>query len=309
MAQLKDTVIHGSLEADSLTIGGNISHNGQSITREYEGGQVIENRKRSDFDSRMGVVPTETQYLTTTYIKDKNDENAAWDQTYLYTSGKMWRSVGVGRCDSNGENRVSNSIMLGIGADGSKDVTLSDPDVWRTEIGAAATSHDHSAANITSGTLAIARGGTGRTTTANGAMYATSAGGAISMGTLPIAQGGTGKTTAAEARSALDAAAKGWTSIGSVKSNESINISGKLTGYNEIMVIVGYSTTYWSSCVLRASAVTSTLKEWYTGGGCDHPFTWNAGSGFYISTTQFGAMYVYLNSSSAKTATAYLYAR
>ena len=206
-------------------------------------------------------------------------------------------------------SKALNTLELGVDDTGTRTVYVSAPDAWRKAISAAASSHNHSASNITSGTLAIARGGTGRTTTANGAMYATSAGGAISMGTLPIAQGGTGKTTAAEARSALDAAAKGWTSIGSVKSNESINISGKLTGYNEIMVIVGYSTTYWSSCVLRASAVTSTLKEWYTGGGCDHPFTWNAGSGFYISTTQFGAMYVYLNSSSAKTATAYLYAR
>ena len=72
--------------------------------------------------------------------------------------------------------------------------------------GKAASSHNHSASNITSGTLPVGRGGTGRTTTANGAMYATSAGGAISMGTLPIAQGGTGKTTAADARSALGAA-------------------------------------------------------------------------------------------------------
>ena len=72
--------------------------------------------------------------------------------------------------------------------------------------GKAASSHNHSASNITSGTLPIARGGTGRTTTAKGAMYATSDDGAINMGALPIAQGGTGKTTAADARSALGAA-------------------------------------------------------------------------------------------------------
>lgn len=309
MAQLKDTVVRGNLEADSLTIGGNISHSGQSITHEYNGDQVIENLKRSDFDSRMGVVPTERQYLASTYIKDKNDEDVAWDQTYLHTSGKLWNSIGIGRCDSNGENRVSNSMMLGIDADGNKEVMLSDPDVWRTEIGAAAASHNHSASNITSGTLPVSRGGTGRTATVSGAMYATSSGGDIKMGKLPIAQGGTGSTTAADARSALGAAAKNWTSIGSVKSNEKINITNKLTGYNEIMVIIGYGSTYWSSCVLRASAVTSTLREWYTGGGCDHALTWNAGAGFYLSTTQFGAMYVYLGSGSAKTATAYLYAR
>lgn len=72
--------------------------------------------------------------------------------------------------------------------------------------GKAASSHNHSASNVTSGTLPVAHGGTGRTTTAKGAMYATSNGGDINMGTLPIAQGGTGKTTAADARSALGAA-------------------------------------------------------------------------------------------------------
>ena len=206
-------------------------------------------------------------------------------------------------------SKALNTLELGVDDSGTRTVYVSAPDAWRKAISAAATSHNHSASNITSGTLPITRGGTGRTTTVSGAMYATSSGGAVAMGKLPIAQGGTGSTTAADARSALGAAAKDWTSIGSVKSNESINITGKLKGYNEIMVIIGYGSTYWSSCVLRASAVTSTLREWYTGGGCDHPFTWNAGSGFYLSTTEFKAMYVYMNSSSVKTATAYLSAR
>ena len=75
---------------------------------------------------------------------------------------------------------------------------------------------------LTSGTLGVARGGTGKAThtsnavltgngtsavnnvaTASGALYATAANGAPSFGTLPIAQGGTGKTSAADARSAL----------------------------------------------------------------------------------------------------------
>lgn len=72
--------------------------------------------------------------------------------------------------------------------------------------GKAKSSHNHSASNITSGTLPAGRGGTGRTTTASGAMYATSDGGDLKMGALPIAQGGTGKTRAADARSALGAA-------------------------------------------------------------------------------------------------------
>lgn len=76
--------------------------------------------------------------------------------------------------------------------------------------------------NITSGTLSVSHGGTGKTThtsnavltgngtsavknvsTANGALYATSSGGAPSFGTLPIAQGGTGATTASAAVQAL----------------------------------------------------------------------------------------------------------
>lgn len=84
------------------------------------------------------------------------------------------------------------------------------------EIGAAASSHNHSAANITSGTLAVARGGTG--VTANPSMLvnlgSTSAAGVFQAsprpgvtGTLAVARGGTGATSAASARSNLGAAA------------------------------------------------------------------------------------------------------
>lgn len=91
--------------------------------------------------------------------------------------------------------------------------------------GKASSSHNHSASNITSGTLGVARGGTGKEThtsnavltgngtsavnnvaTASGALYATSANGAPKFGTLPIAQGGTGATTASAARTNLGVA-------------------------------------------------------------------------------------------------------
>ena len=69
-------------------------------------------------------------------------------------------------------------------------------------IGAAASSHNHSAANITSGTLTIARGGTGATT-ASAARTALGAAAAehnhsaanITSGTLPVSRGGTGATS------------------------------------------------------------------------------------------------------------------
>lgn len=84
----------------------------------------------------------------------------------------------------------------------------------RTNLGAAAASDIPTAVTQLSGTLAVGHGGTGKTTassnallagngtsalkevaTANGALYATSSGGAAAFGTLPVAQGGTGKAT------------------------------------------------------------------------------------------------------------------
>ena len=70
------------------------------------------------------------------------------------------------------------------------------------------------AANLTSTTNAVAyytdtTGKFGSKASANGALYATSANGALQWGTLPIAQGGTGKTSASEAWTALGGGASG----------------------------------------------------------------------------------------------------
>lgn len=82
--------------------------------------------------------------------------------------------------------------------------------------GKAASSHNHSAANITSGTLAVAYGGTGITanpsmltnlgSTSAASVFATSPRPGIT-GTLAVAHGGTGATSAASARTNLGAAA------------------------------------------------------------------------------------------------------
>lgn len=81
-----------------------------------------------------------------------------------------------------------------------------------SEIGAAAASHNHSAANITSGTLTVARGGTGLSaspsmlvnlaSTSAGTVFEASPRPGVT-GTLGIANGGTGATTAAQARTNL----------------------------------------------------------------------------------------------------------
>lgn len=80
--------------------------------------------------------------------------------------------------------------------------------------GKATSSHNHSASNITSGTLGTARGGTGITTnpsmlvnlgsTSSASVFATSPRPGIT-GTLSISHGGTGATSASAARTALGA--------------------------------------------------------------------------------------------------------
>lgn len=112
-------------------------------------------------------------------------------------------------------------------------------EITPANIGAAAASHEHSASAITSGTLPIARGGTGATTaaaalTALGAAAASHGHAAsdISSGTLssdrlptvPIAKGGTGATTAAAALTALGAAAASHTHAASAITSGTLGI-------------------------------------------------------------------------------------
>ena len=129
-----------------------------------------------------------------------------------------------------------------------------------SEIGAAASSHNHAASNITSGTLAVARGGTGITSnpsmlvnlgsTSAASVFAASPRPGVT-GTLPISRGGTGATTAAAARTALGAAASSHTH----KYAGSSSAGGAATSANKVNVPVGTilfstssSSTFFSSC-------------------------------------------------------------
>ena len=115
----------------------------------------------------------------------------------------------------------------------------------------AASSHNHSASNITSGTLGVARGGTGVTanpsmltnlaSTSAASVFATSPRPGVT-GTLPIANGGTGATSASAARTALGAAASSHTHSGT-----------QVTGLTASRALVSNS-----SGQVSVSAVTST---------------------------------------------------
>jgi len=215
---------------EGLSVGYETEFLCQDIKRFYSGGQVREFLKRADFDSRRGVVPSATQYLASEYMRDCNDESAAYDQVYLNTSGNLWRSIGVGRSDSDGANRVTNSVNLGIDKDGNRLISVSDAEKWLSAIGAAAESHNHSAADITSGTL-------------------------------PISRGGTGQTSKLAAYKALG----GWTKVAGITGTNSATID--LSGYYEVMIVGWYSTTYIGSANFMVANFGTTQKEVYLGGG------------------------------------------
>lgn len=130
--------------------------------------------------------------------------------------------------------------------------------------GKAASSHNHSASNITSGTLAVARGGTG--VTANPSMLtnlgSTSAASVFAAsprpgvtGTLPIANGGTGATTASQACANLGALPlSGGTMTGAIK--RSGNVIENIETISSTNICGGTSLDNGACLVLRGKDQT-----------------------------------------------------
>ena len=127
-------------------------------------------------------------------------------------------------------------------------------------IGAAASSHNHSASNITSGTLGVARGGTGVTSnpsmlvnlasTTAASVFATSPRPGVT-GTLPIANGGTGSATAADARTALGITPA---NIGAAASNHT-HTSDDITNLTDL----NYYPTAWAWTAGTTAGPTAKL--------------------------------------------------
>lgn len=139
------------------------------------------------------------------------------------------RQVGLYTLSNN--NYFAHELMIGVDDAGNRTVDVGAGDTaWREAIGA------NNASNITTGTLALARGGTGA-------------------------------TTAAAARTNLGAAAKSWTTLGTVTGTNSATID--LTNYTEVLIVAYYSTTYISSVVLPKAMLSTSQKEVYFGGGWD----------------------------------------
>lgn len=186
---------------------------GDVATFIYNGSQyhlLTVDRSASEFvksgnGARSGLVPAPpTTAGTTKYLREDGNWVVPPDTNTTYDLGSF--GITATATELNYVDGVTSNIQTQLN-------------------GKAASSHNHAASNITSGTLGIDRGGTGKAThtsnavltgngtsavnnvaTASGALYATSTNGAAKFGTLPIAQGGTGATTAANALTNLGAA-------------------------------------------------------------------------------------------------------
>ena len=148
--------------------------------------------------------------------------------------------------------------------------------------GKADAEHTHNAADITDGTLAVARGGTGQ-----GSLQAlrNAAGLGNTTGALPVANGGTGATAAANARTNLGATSrrnitanyagnvannpdfmiKSFTGAVLATRTGTTNVNIAVSGYTPIAVMNFYqeyvSSTAASSSIIRLGAkITSTTQ-------------------------------------------------
>ena len=150
-------------------------------------------------------------------------------------------------------------------------------------IGAAASSHNHAAGDVTSGSFGVARGGTGRTTltanavlagnttsavkmiaTASGALYATAANGAPAFGTLPAAQGGTGNTSLQATRNAMGL---GNTTGALPVANGGTGATDRLTAFKNItnqavaspQYVVGFTSSWATAGYTSIAQLKTTL--------------------------------------------------
>ncbi|MBQ9621258.1 MAG: hypothetical protein IJR41_04910, partial [Atopobiaceae bacterium] len=76
------------------------------------------------------------------------------------------------------------TVVTGVKGNSESSYRTGQVNLTAANIGAAASSHNHAASNITSGTLGVARGGTGASTLGAGVVYHSASGtGALSIAT------------------------------------------------------------------------------------------------------------------------------
>lgn len=138
--------------------------------------------------------------------------------------------------------------------------------------GKAASSHNHAASNITSGTLGTARGGTGITSnpsmlvnlgsTAAASVFAASPRPGVT-GVLPATLGGTGKTSLNELKSALGITANNPASGGSGGISGSTTVGSTMTFDNMTWTVVDNGTYNSNERVLILTDIYHLMNGYY----------------------------------------------
>ena len=131
-----------------------IDDNKDLVTKEYVDGKGTPfPLDITDPDIDLSTTPSEARYDQTLRGLDANGD-IIWAVDSVHdTSG----AHGFQLNSFGGNNQ--NSIQMLMKSDGTASMWISQPAVWRNALGAAASSHNHAASNITSGVLATARGG------------------------------------------------------------------------------------------------------------------------------------------------------
>ena len=163
-------------------------------------------------DIKAAVTSLSISGRTITYTKADGTTGTLTTQDTTYsaatqTANGLMSAADKKKLDGIASGAQVNSVT-GVKGDAESTYRTGNVNITPANIGAAAASHNHSASNITSGTLSadrlptvpISKGGTGATTAA-GARNALGLGN--TTGAVPVANGGTGATTAAAARTNL----------------------------------------------------------------------------------------------------------
>lgn len=171
-----NSTLHGAITADSTFNAGDTVTSGATA----DNGIAFKIQSaRIDRDTTNSI-STDIWGPRLHYV-DKDDESIGSIQTYQRTNGNIGLRMMAWSENTDGES-VWNTLGVEIARDGTPSYSISNPTNFRTAINAAASSHTHAANDITSGTLGVARGGTGASTLGAGVVYHSASGtGALSI--------------------------------------------------------------------------------------------------------------------------------
>lgn len=291
---------------------------------------------KKDGDTMTGSLTLKSTHLTSNTTVSTNSwsrsliftdsENAEIGRVGVYfnTGGSQYTALRNTRSISG--SNVHNELDLIVRSNGDRAIAVSDATIWRNALGASSgvwpadLIGSLAASKITSGTLALARGGTASDNTArsiNTVFAGPSSGSAgnaswrklvaadipnistdkLTSGILGIARGGTGTSTGV----------KGWTKIVDGVNNttaKTIDVSS----YTDIAVCVYKSTSYRSGVIIPKAFLSTSLCELYLGGWGTNASASNRRGYCKISTTQFQAGGVRIDGTET-TGTWYVYGR